>query len=186
MELIDREGWTPPKAAPGPPCPLGRLRGWASCAFRSLSFLFLLGRILSSETRLPPFLATLVPRDLSNSFPGFVFLVWFFSLHTKTFFACISEEQELLTLSITQHECSGDRGQRNWLDQGIPEHTARQPRWRLGMRLSPGWLMDVFRFSRLVRQHPFFDHPLAGERYRVRHQPLSHAFQIEIGTLPSS
>lgn len=104
-------------------------------------------------------------RDLSDRVSrvwwvlGDFVLFCFFPLRIKTFFACISEEHKLLTLSITQHECSGDRGQRNWLGQGTAEHTARQLRWRLGMRLSPvgfqagvpEWSMDVFkRFSRLA------------------------------------
>lgn len=115
MKLIDTEGWISPKTAPGRPCPLGRLRGCASCAFRSLSFLFLLNRVLSLRPPSPPFPGDFGTRDPSDKVSR-VFL--FFLFTSKLFFsACVSEEQSLLTLSISQHEISGHRGQRSWLGQ---------------------------------------------------------------------
>lgn len=79
----------------------------------------------------PSFPGDFGTRDLSDRVSrvlGVFFGCFIFPLSVKTFFACISEEHKLLTLSITQHECSGDREQRNWLGQGTPEHTAGQPR----------------------------------------------------------
>ena len=74
------------------------------------------------EDRSPAFPGDSGTRDLSNSFPGFVFLVWFFSLRIKTFFAC-----------------SGDRGQRNWLGRH-PRAYREAASLAFGNALVPGWL----------------------------------------------
>lgn len=127
MKLIDTEGWISPKTAPGRPCPLGRLRGCASCTFRSLSFLFLLSRVLSSRAPSPPFPGDFGTQDPTDKVSRF--FVLFFFITSKLFFsACVSGEQSLLTLSISQHEISGHRGERSWLWQDTPKHPARQPR----------------------------------------------------------
>lgn len=135
-KLIDREGWTSPKTAPGPPCPPGRLRGCTSCAFRSLSFLFLLGQVLSPRTPSPAFPGDFGTRDPSDKVSWFLFC--FSSSHQNFFFPTwVSEKPSLMTLSISQHERSGYRGQRNWLRQDTPKHPVQQPRWG---RACPPWL----------------------------------------------